>query len=157
MKVTQCPTHAQILDAAREEMAANQRFMKASVLQATGLKPGLWTKKIQWPYIRTTIEAELGNEALTPIPATNGRWDPQIHPEKFLPGAKRPTAGYARASVLVPEVAFKYLERRYSNVRGNWDGFQRLASSYQKQGLAIGFHPMTLPPLELPQGHSPTA
>lgn len=149
MRLTQCPTHAQILDAAREEMTENQRFMKASVLQKTKLSS--YGHLINWPFVRQRVEEELGDEVLTPVPDTNGKWDPSIHPEKFLPGAKRKTAGYARASALAPEVAVKYAQRRYNGALGAWNGMERLVSSYQKQGIGIEYHPAALPPLRLSQ------
>jgi hypothetical protein len=149
MKVAQCPVHALVIDAAREEMAAKQRFMKESVLLATGLRQGSWTKSIQWPFVRATIEEELGGELLQPIPNGNGRWDPAIHPEKFLPGARRKTAGYARATSLAPEVAKTWLKRRWRNVEGGLQSFDRLALSYQRQGIIAGYTSPTVPPLQL--------
>lgn len=147
MKLSHCPTHAQVLDAAREEMTESQRFMKASVLQKTKLSA--YGHLINWPFVRQRVEEELGDEMLTPVPDTNGKWDPSIHPEKFLVGGKRKTAGYARASALAPEVAGKYVQRRYNSAVGVVGGLDRLVSSYQKQGLAIDYKPAGLPPLRL--------
>lgn len=152
MKLTHCPTHAIILDAAREEMATNQRFMKGSVLATAGF--GKYGHLIQWPYIREVIEKELGGEALQPIanapPTTNGHaWDPEIHPEKFLPGANNPTAGYARATTVAPAVARKYAQRRYNVMSGYVRATDRVLTSYQRQGLISGYKPMTMQPLQL--------
>jgi hypothetical protein len=156
MKLALCPTHAIILDVARAEMAQHQRFMKESVLRATPFARGQWEEQIYWPYVRQQIEHELGGELLTPIPATNGRWDPHIHPEKFLPSNRHPTAGYARVSALTPEIASAWANRRYRYAVGVFHSMERLIDTYQKQGIAIDYHPATLPPLHLP-GHSPTA
>jgi hypothetical protein len=147
MKLVNCPTHARIADAAREEMAANERFMKAAVLSKTGFAP--YARYIQWPYIRAVVEEELGGELLTPIPEPDGRWDPHIHPEKFLPGGKRKIAGYARVKALAPEVSTKWAERRYNSAVGTWHSMERLVLSYQKQGIGIVFQPTKLPTLQL--------
>ena len=56
--------------------------------------------------------------ALVGIAADNdGAWDPDIHPEKFLPGGNRRTIGYALASTF-PRVAQEALRRQVAQVGG---------------------------------------
>ena len=94
MKLSHCPTHAMVLDAAREEMATTKRFMKESVMAATPFPRKVW-ELIQWPFIREMIEQELGGEPLQPVatPTTTGNghaWDPEIHAGEVLARCPQP-------------------------------------------------------------------
>ena len=146
MKLVNCPTHAMVIDKAKEQMADGGRFSKRDVLSATGFSR--YGGYIQWPFVRESVEHELG-ESLVPIPENDDRYDPEIHPEKFLPGAKRKTAGYARASVLAVPVVETWVQRRFAQAAGSLKSLERLAISCQQQGIPIGFTPGTLPTLQI--------
>jgi hypothetical protein len=143
MKLSNCPTHAIVADKAKEHVANDDKFLKDDVLTDAGFQK--YGHLIQWPYIREQVEAELG-ERLMPFVAGNG-FDPEIHPEKFLPSARHKTDGYARAAAMSPQIAKLYAQRRYNQAIGMIQSTERLLLAFQKQGVPIGFTPAPLPQL----------
>ena len=150
MRIKDDPTHLMITDAAKEQVADSGEFDKIQAIDKAGF--GKYADKIEplinWREVRENIEAEAGE--MVPIATANSaRWDPDIHPEQFLPTAGRPTTGYATATKR-PEVSKLYLMRQYRTAVGMFERMERKALSFQKQGLPISYKPSALPVLELP-------
>lgn len=150
MRVDRDPTHLMLADAAKQQVADSGEFDKRQTIEDAGFGPyaDQIHPLIKWNKIRENVEAETGE--MVPIATANSaRWDPELHPEKFLPTAGRPTTGYAVATTH-PEVSKTYLMRQYRAAVGMFERMERKALSFQKQGLAISYKPSVLPTLELP-------
>jgi hypothetical protein len=153
MKAERDPTYVMLTEAAKQEVAEKGKFLKHDVIVGAGF--GAFEDKIaglvQWPIVRENVEHEAGK--LTPIAAdivadNDDHWDPDVHPEKFLPGGHRKTIGYALASTM-PKVAEAYLRRRIAVIGGLCKSVDALALSYQQQGLTIAYKPASVPLLAL--------
>ena len=150
MKAERNPVYIMLTEAAKAEVADKGKFFKHDVIVKAGF--GAFESKIagelQWPIVKQNVERESG--ALTSIAADNdGGWDPEIHPEKFLPGGRRPTIGYALASTF-PRVAMEALRRQVAQIGGQCRSVDAKAISFQQQGLAITYTPASAPQLMLP-------
>jgi hypothetical protein len=151
MKTELNPFYLVVAEAAKEEVDEHGKFLKDDVIDRAGF--GAYQQKvasvIQWPVVREMVEKTTGR--LVPVVDGDSQWDPDVHPEKFLPGRHRKTAGYALPSSLSPVVAGEYLRRQMASAQGWHKRVTAIAMTYQHQGIAIGFTPGTLPVLELPQ------
>jgi hypothetical protein len=143
------PTYIMLTDAAKQEVAENGQFFKHDAIVRAGFAAfeDKISNLIQWPIVRDNVAHESG--ALVGISAHNdGSWDPEIHPEKFLPGGHRPTIGYALASTY-PRVAQENFRRRVAQVSGQCKSLDAQAIAYQQQGVTIAYTPGTAPLLAL--------
>jgi len=148
MKHSNNPFYQVIADYARQQMLANKKVFWKDVVAASPFAtvPDL---KIEWGYIREMLEQELGCK-LVPVSARDtGEYDPELSPEKFLPGAYHPTIGWAMPAEYA-RVAMVWADRRSKVVIGAARSLDAMVTSYQKQGLPITYRPGTLPVLELP-------
>lgn len=153
MRAENNPVYIMLTEAAKLELADKGKFLKHDVIVGAGF--GAFESKIagsvQWPIVRDNVARESGK--LTPIAAdttadNDDHWDPEVHPEKFLPGGRRKTIGYALASSM-PRVAEAYLRRRIAVASGICKSVDALALSYQQQGLPIAYKPASMPLLSL--------
>lgn len=150
MRYEKDPTHLILTDVAKQSVDDTGQFDKRQVIEKAGF--GAYTDQIiddlKWEKIRESTEVEHG-EMISIATATSARHQPDLHPEKFLPGRGRPTTGYATAMVY-PEVTKEYLKRQYNMAVGMMQRMERKALSFQKQGLNINYRPAGLPRLDLP-------
>lgn len=152
MKADRDPTYIMLTEAAKAEVAEKGKFLMHDVIVGAGFAAfeDKISNLVQWPKVRENVEHDAGR--LTPIAADNqngGQWDPEIHPEKFLPGSRRKTIGYALASTM-PKVAEAYLRRRIAVIGGLCKSVDAIAISFQQQGLSIAYTPGSGPMLALP-------
>lgn len=154
MRKERDPTYIMLTEEAKKEVAEKGEFTKHDTIVGAGFGP--FEDKIgdliQWPVVRENVEEETGSR-MVPIAdagvTENGTpWDPNVHPEKYLPGGRRKTSGYALASTK-PKVAEAYLHRRLVVVSGMCKGLDALAISFQQQGLPITYKPAEVPLLGL--------
>jgi hypothetical protein len=150
MKADKDPTYIMLTEAAKQELAEKGKFFKHDVIVKAGFEA--FENKIaglvQWPIVRDNVARESG--ALVGIAADNDSgWDPEIHAEKFLPGGRRKTIGYALASTF-PRVAMEALRRQVAQAGGMCKSIDAKVLSFQKQGLAITYTPASAPQLVLP-------
>jgi hypothetical protein len=136
--------------AALEEIGETDRFTKDSAIERAGLTRhfGKIAAFFSWHSVRQLVEEQLGSK-LMPFASDDHDWDPEIHPEKFLPGRGRKTIGYALAKTM-PVVAEEYLKRRYAVMVGTHRNVESLVLSFERQGIALTYKPASPPVLQLP-------
>jgi hypothetical protein len=150
MRTDRDPTYLILIEQAKEAVAEHGQFIKHDVIHKAGLGKyeSLIDENLQWPVVRDRVADESG--AMIGIAADNdGGWDPEIHPEKFLPGGRRHTIGYALASTY-PKVSQEYFRRRVAQVGGQCRSLDKQAISFQQQGVSIAYTPGTAPLLAPP-------
>jgi len=143
------PTHVILTEQAKAQLADSGKFTKHDVIVDAGL--GKFEDKItdlvNWPHVRDRVELESG--ALVPISMeSEGKWDPGIHPEKFLAGGRRKTDGWVMPMEM-PQVALEYATRRVNAVIGAANKANAIMLSFEKAGLPIAYQPAKVPVLEL--------
>src|SRR5262245_24565999 len=148
MKSDSNPFYIIVIETAKKAVAETGKFLKHTVLVDDGF--GAYEHKVsaslQWPLVREAIERESGR--MIPIAAEgNEEWNPDIHPEKFLPGGQRKTIGYALASAVSPSIATAYVQRKVNSLMGVSRHTDAVVTSFQQQGLPITYTPATPPTL----------
>lgn len=147
-----------LADRALALLHATGRFYKEDVLRGDRDRGeqdfSAYANRVQWDFIRDHVATSVG-EALTGV-TTRDDAEHISAPWKVLPGARRKTIGYVRASH-APELAGAAIRRRYNQAAGTINSLHAEAVKLEAVGVVLDF-PVRLERLELPKiEHRPIA
>lgn len=149
MKHANNPIYMHLLDQARERLVADNKFFWDDVIATLPKEFSKYAFPVEWGYIRETLEHELGGKLIPICRRTDGEWDPDLHPERFLPGAYHPTIGYAMPAEM-QWASMVWADRRCKVAVGAMRSVEAMVATLQAAGLPVTYKPAVMPVLGLP-------
>lgn len=143
--------HSEVIERAKEKVSTDNEFFKADV--TAGLNPPAMASAIHWPLVSDAVGNAIGQQLTSvveePVDGNGKPYDPELYPEKYLPGRNRPTIGYRTMAASPPRVVIAAVDRRLKTAVSHLKGAERMAIAAEKVGLPISYNRQPFPTLQI--------